>query len=180
MIVIVDIFKEIVSKVSQELTPEFAALDGLITGVHYLHGHPLEVVDTLTQRDQTKEFRYQKYPLIALFQDFPETVISNPEPLLEATLNIVIAKSTQAEYTSTKRYDVNLKPFLYPVYKELLRQIHKHPQVLSYGTDRIQHTKYDRVFWGRQGLYGNEGNIGNDKLDAIEIQNLKLKFKRKC
>lgn len=180
MIVIVDIFKEIVAKVSEALTPEFQKLDANISGVHYLHGHPLEIVDTLTQRDQTKAYKFKKYPLVALFQDFPETVTADDNPLREATLNLIIAKSTISEYTSGQRYEVNLKPFLYPIYTELLKQISLHPQILSYAPERLPHTKIDRLFWGRQAVYGNEGNIGNDKLDALEIQNLKLKFKSIC
>jgi len=45
------------------------------------------------------------------------------------------------------------------------------------GFGLVPHDKIDRLFWGRSGLYGNEGNIFNDHLDAIEIQNLSLSLR---
>ena len=42
------------------------------------------------------------------------------------------------------------------------------------GTDGIEHTKIDRLFWGKEGLYANEGNIFEDFLDCIEIRDLEL------
>src|SRR5699024_10136423 len=178
---IVDLFGDIVSKVSNALVNDFQALDSHISGVHYQHGHILEIVDLLTQKDQSQTYKYDKYPLVALLQDFPERITVDSNRFVEANLNILIVKSTLEEYTADKRYDENFKPFLYPIYNELLKQINKSAYTLTYSPYRIRHTKIDRLFWGRQGRYGNTANIANDKLDAIEIQNLNLKFIReKC
>lgn len=178
---IVELFGEIVSKVSNRLTDDLKTKDPDITGVHYDHGHILEIINTVTQKDASQKYKFDKYPLVALLQDFPERTTSNSAEYVEATLNVLIVKSTMQEYKARKRYEFNFNPFLYPIYRELLWQISKSGFILNYAPNRISHTKIDRVFWGAQGRYGNTASIGNDFLDAIEIQNLNLKFIReKC
>lgn len=175
---IVDLFGEVVNKVNDNLVSDLKEKDELITGVHYMHGHILEIINILTQKDQSEEYRFKKYPLVALLQDFEER---QTYEYVEANLNVLIIKGTMEDYTAGQRYDFNFRPFLYPIYQELLKQLSKTGYILSYAPQRIHHTKIDRVFWGAQGRYGNTANIGNDFLDAIEIKNLKLKFiKEKC
>lgn len=174
-IYIVDLFDEIVSKVSAILTPSLQALDSNITGVHYDYGHPKEIIESLMQKDKSNTFMFQKYPLVALFQDFPERITNTVGAPNEVTLHLIIANSTKQTFKSNERYSRNFKPFLYPIYNELMKQISNSKHILNYGADNIQHTKIDRLFWGKEGLYGNEGNIFNDFLDIIEIRDLKFK-----
>lgn len=168
---IVDYIGQICEKVSAKLTPEFYAIDSGITGVHYIHGHPKEIIETLAQRDKSETFMFHKYPLISLFQDFPEKVINDYS--VEVSLNIVICKSTLPEYKAKERYEKNFYPFLYPIYSELINQIKRHPNTTKYFSD---YTKIDRLFWGRSGLYGNTANKFNDHLDALELVNLKIQI----
>ena len=177
--IIVDEFKDIVEKVSAKLTPAFKALDANITNVHYDHGHPSEIIETLKQKDDTVKFRFDKYPLIALFQDFPEAVKPVTGIRAEVTLNLIIARPTLPEYKAAERYEMNFRPYLYPAYFELLEQIHKSKAFMTKGPDLIEHVKIDRLYWGREGLFRNQGNIFNDWLDCIEIKNLKLKVNTK-
>lgn len=178
---IVEIFGDIVDNVSCKLTDRFKSLDPHITGVHYQHGHIIEIVDKLAQKDQSRTHKYKKYPLIALLQDFREVITRDANVYREVNLNILIVKSTLEVYSAKDRYEKNFKPFLYPIYYELLKELSSSRYILNYSPNRISHTKIDRLFWGKQGAYGNTANIANDKLDAIEIQNLNLKFNReKC
>lgn len=176
---IVDIFGSVVEAVSTALTPTLKEYDSAITGVHYLHGHPVEIIETLTQRDKSTKFQFDKYPLVALFQDFPENHNGQLGIDNEATLHIVIAYSSLATYKSPERYAKKFKPVLYPIYLELLKQIVLSSKFLNYGIQTLQHTKIDRLFWGKEGLYGNTGNTFNDMLDCIEIRDLKLKVNLK-
>lgn len=171
---IVDIMKDIVSKVSAKLTPEFKLIDEFITAVHYMHGHPKEIIETLAQKDKSDTLLFDKYPLIALFQDFPERYNNMVEAPNELTLHIIIARATRPEYKAAERYDNNFRPFLYPIYMELMKQIFVSGKFLLTSSDNIRHTKIDRLYWGREGLYGNEANIFNDFVDVIEIRDLKL------
>lgn len=174
-IFIVDEVGKVVANVSAKLTPVFQALDPGIQGVHYLHGHPLEIIDTLRQRDRSKNFKFKKYPLVALFQDFSEVRPGIPGIAYRLRLHLIIAKATKPEYKSDERYTYNFKPYLYPIYQHFLVELDKHKLFMNYpGTDGIEHTKIDRLFWGREGLYANEANIFEDFLDCIEIRDLEL------
>lgn len=166
---VVDYIEEVAAKVSSKLTAEFQSIDSAITGVHYLHGHPKEIIETLAQRDKSERFMFDKYPLIALFQDFPEKVINNYS--IEVNLNIVFCKSTLPEYKADERYNKNFYPFLYPMYEEFMKALSKHPNTAKYHSE---YTKIDRLFWGKTGLYGNTANAFNDHLDALELVNLKI------
>jgi len=165
MIYVVDVIGDICKKVSEKLKFE----------IHYQHGHPVEIIETLQQREDSTTLRFKKYPAIFLFQDFTETmgelgIASN------AKLHILIVAATDRDYKASQRYEKNFKPTLYPIYFELLNQIFKSGKVMVSSANKIIHTKMDRLFWGRNGLYKNDANVFNDYLDAIEITDLQLKF----
>lgn len=178
-IYVVDLMRDVVANVSDALTASLQQIDPKITGVHYEHGHPKEIIQKLNEKNKVDAFKFKRFPLVALFQDFPEQRMTEPGLEYEVTLHMIIARVTDANYDATKRYDENFKPFLYPIYFELLKKIH----ALSFGLWKpfqtnspgsIRHTKIDRLYWGREGMYGNEGHIMNDKIDCIEIRDLKL------
>jgi hypothetical protein len=173
MIVVVDIIAEVVAEVSARLLPAFSTLDGNITGVHYLHGHPREILETLAQKDKSENFKFDKYPLICLFQDFVEKDLGEH---IQPSLNIVFCKSTVATYKASERYEKNFKPYLYPMYEAFMQALKTHRNFEGYEAKEL--TKIDRLFWGRVGVGGNEKNMFNDKLDAIEIIHLKTNFKK--
>lgn len=168
---VTDYFEQVVRKTSQKLLGDLQAFDSGITGVHYEHGHPVEIIETLMQKDRSQTLIFNKYPLVALFQDFPEKWLN--EYQMEATVNIIICNSTVNTLKAKERYDRNFIPVLYPIYDELISQIEKHPNTIGYSPN---HTKVDRLYWGRNGLYGNKANTFNDYLDAVELLNFKINF----
>ncbi len=174
----IDVFSDIVTDVRND-TDKPAALD--TDEPFYMHGHPLEIINILAQKDNHATHKFNKYPLIALFQDFTETMGENQSVQSTADLNIVIATNTSPDYSADERYDNTFRTVLYPLYDLLLEHIDGSGW-FSNGVGLVPHDKIDRLFWGRQGLYGNEANIFNDWLDAIEIQNLSLSLllKQKC
>lgn len=147
--------------------------------INYLHGHPKEILNTLSEQGKSKSLKYKKYPLVALFQDFGEEMGETVGAYASTSLNLVICTSTEAHYTSGQRYEKNFKPVLYPIYEEFLKQLHASKAFDTLSAAKIRHRKTDRLFWGRNGLYGNDGNIFNDRIDAIEIENLNLKVNLK-
>lgn len=165
--VVVDLFSAIVAKVATELK----------SPVHYMYGHPLEVVNTLQRKTKHPTGKHQKFPLIVLFQDFEERKGENQSTASEVRLNLVIATNTKADYVSSQRYEVTFKPILIPIYDLLMDEIVKSLYFNDISFGLVPHTKTDRVYWGKQGLYGNEGNIFQDRIDAIEITELNLKIK---
>jgi hypothetical protein len=143
-------------------------------GPYYLFGHPLDIVNVLAEKNKGGIYQYQKYPLIALFQDFEEDIINEGT---QASLNIIIANRTKPTYHADERYKLNFEPVLYPILEQFERalQVSRHVALAS-----VDYNKTDRLYWGKNGLYGNTGNIFNDHIDAIEINNLQLTFKNIC
>ncbi|KAF0193984.1 MAG: Uncharacterized protein FD166_3610 [Bacteroidetes bacterium] len=144
--------------------------------VNYLHGHPKEITATLTEMTRNPTASAQKYPLIALFQDFEEDLSGD---FLKVKLQMIIAVMTKNTLSAPDRYAVSFRPFLYPIYGELIKVISRSGYFNESTEKQVKHIKVDRLFWGRNGLYGNEGNIFNDYIDCIEIKDLRLNVKLK-
>lgn len=186
---IVDIFRDVVAAtqnavISKKNEPVKTLLQSLqeydtnITGIHYQHGHPLEIIETLEQQTQGTTQKFKRFPLVALFQDFPEEKGRSGFDS-ETTLHILICYGTKNTYKATQRYEKTFKPVLYPIYLELLEQIRLDSRFNVVNTSLIEHTKIDRLYWGRETDSGNKANKFNDLLDCIELKNLKLKLDRK-
>lgn len=173
-IFIQDVLEPIVAKVSEKLLPKLKVFDKNITAVHYDYGHPLEIIETLSQKSGPDLYIYQKYPLVALFLDADLRRGRKPGVYGEYTLHMAIIRGTDPNYKAKQRDDYNFKPVLMPIYLEFMKQIQYSGLFLSGG--QISHDPINRYYWGKQGLYGNDGNIFNDHVDCIEIKNLKLEL----
>ena len=136
----------------------------------YLYGHPLEIFNILAEKSKSETFKYSKYPLIALFQDFEEKV--NVAETIVENITLVIMMQTSKTYKAPNRYTNTFTPTLQPLYELLIKHIKRSKYVTS---EDYQHTKIDRLYWGKSDEFGNGGNIGNDALDAIVISGLNLK-----
>lgn len=165
MIAFVDTFGDIVTEVS-------TAYSGT---VYYEHGHPLDIVNTLAQKTKSSTYKNKKYPLIALFQDFRE-ISESDNNFLIPEITVIIATQTNRNYTAAERYD-NTFPTLYTIMDLLVSKLNTNMKTSWYKWD---YEKWDRVFWGRQGLYGSEGNIFNDYIDAIEMRIKNIKTLKTC
>ena len=178
-IYIQDVFSEIVAKVNTEMLPALEALNLAkgynLTGVHYQYGTGLEIIETLSQMSQN-DSEMDKYPLICLFLDVNETFGTEAGVYSEIpTLRMAIINSTDMNFKAYQRDDENFKPILTPIYQCLLRRMHTEGAFMFNGLG-FEHDAKRNYFWGREGLYGKEGSIFNDRLDAIEItfRNLKI------
>lgn len=148
------------------------------TAINFLHGHPLEIIKVLNSYNEDPVLKNKKYPLFALFQDFREKMNPAIGVYAEVSLNCIIANFTENTLLAPERYEKNFNPTLYPIYKAFLEELSRSGYFLGY-KDGIKHDKFDRLYWGRDGLYGKEGNIFSDFIDAIEIQNLTLLIDQK-
>jgi hypothetical protein len=146
--------------------------------VHYEHGHPLEIINTLRGMGKTPAYDPLKYPLIALFQDIDEKKGTGTQFESEVSVNIIIAMLTDPNRVASQRLSCNYIPVLYPLYVLLMESIAKSGYFYCYSISDLPHTKTDRMYWGKKGLYGSDGNIFGDYIDAIEIQNLQLTIKK--
>jgi len=171
---IVDVFAEIVADVESELLSTLQAFQPKIRAINYQHGHPREIIETLVQYDEHPEKRFEKYPLVMLIQDFPETMGKSGGYYSEVSLRLVIAHTTKPDYKADQRYTNTFNPILYKIYGELITQLTESRYFVIPDETLIEHTKKDRLYWGRESLNGDSSSETCDYVDAIEITNLKL------
>lgn len=172
----VDIFADIVTKMNNDLLAQFQVLDPMITRINYLHGHPLEIIETLIQATQSKTGRYAKYPLVFLVEDIEERRggdVSNYR-YAELNLTIYLIQQSKQSYKAPERYQHVFEPYLLPMYGSLLNNLAFSPYLEVPDVNAIEHTKINRLFWGREELGGNRENKLGDFVDAIEVKNLRL------
>lgn len=171
------------------LTQHIQNANPSIVQIHYMYGHPLELIENLKERSKDpgrvdKDLpksnwggKWDMWPVVMLFTDFPEVYTKKPISYKqEVTLQVVMAMFTEKLWKAEERMDKNFKPILYPMYEQFLTQLDKSAHFVVQSSKQIPHTKWDRLYWGKSGLYGNVGNTFNDAIDAIEIQNLVLKI----
>jgi len=161
-------FVDIIKDIADKAIAEFGS-------GYYLYGHPLEIFNILSEKSKSETFKYSKYPLIALYQDFEEKTDVNTTTVENITL--VIMTETSKTYTAPNRYTNTFTPTLQPLYEALIKHIKRSRYVSS---DLYEHTKIDRLYWGKEDEFGNSGNIGNDALDAIVISGLNLRIIKQC
>lgn len=169
-----------VHEIIKAMAPQAIKLaDGTVVPVYFKHDSILAIAKELSEMDQSS-LKFKKYPLVALVHDFDENM--NTDLVTHSRLpdlNILIANNTERDYDSDMRYERNYKPILYPIYTQFIRNIEK-SGMFAIRANGVPHTKSDRLFWGRYGLYGREGNIFNDYLDVLEIKNLNLSLIKNC
>jgi len=143
---------------------------------YYLYGHPIELFNTLAEKDGNDTFKYQKYPLIFLWLDIDEDV--NDYRTIEEDIMIVIVTSTEQNYKALNRTENIFIPILHPLYDDLMKYIKRSMYVTSNeeSDNKYHHKKKDKYYWGKEDVFGNMGNIGNDFLDAVVISGLNLEL----
>ena len=159
----VDIFEDIVTNVRLKY-------DDDAVEPYYMYGHPLEIFNILSEKSKSETYKYSKYPLIALFQDFEEK--NDKSSRVVEKITIAIMTETDPNFIAPSRYDSTFKPVLQPIYELLKTEIENNKFVTN--DDMYSHTKIDRLYWGKEDTFGNSAGIGNDKLDAIVITGLTL------
>jgi hypothetical protein len=153
-------------------------VDNLTSIPYYIYGTRMEIMKRLTEMDKDEVRMFKKYPLIALGMDIPERVVDG---VLEFNLNIAFLNLTDKNYPVKDRYTNIFKPILYPMYKQFKEQFSNVGLFMWSGDQESPpHQKFDRPYWGTQGISGNTANILNDPLDAIELVNFTFRQEIKC
>ncbi len=149
---------------------------------YYDHGHLEEMTQKLKEKDASDTYRYQKYPLIVLIEDIPESITTDlPESVYsEVNCNVLIFNFSQREWDAPERYSENIEPVLMPLYVDFMNQI-VDSNLFDIDLDEvIPHNPIKRLAWGKESLYGNDGDITDDHIDAIDIENMVLRMKYNC
>lgn len=168
---VVDVISDVIDLIRAEYDSE-----GL-EKPYYLHGHPMEIVNTLKERTNSgSELKFKKYPLIVLLEDFeddgPSGVFAN-----RAKVDILFIMNTSQSYKAADRYEHSFDDVLTPLYNLFVKHI-KRKTGIHIDHQKLNGNIINHLYWGKKGLYGNEGNIFNDYIDALEIKGLELKIYR--
>lgn len=167
---IVEEMAAVIAKVNTALT---AASFGT-TPIYYMYGHPMEINNRLVELSNSPTEANKKFPLVILFTDI--TIDRSLVGFYGSTqLRMLIANFTLPEYISEQRTDINFKPILHPIKKELINQIERHGQ-FTYENE-LSYKETDMYYYGSQ---INNQNVFNDRIDAIELRDIKLNIKNKC
>lgn len=177
-IFIVDIIGEVVTATEAIVFTTIKANEAAILqaespmlNIRYQYGHYNELIETLSQEDQSQEERFNKYPRVWLRTDFRERRGQQQGIYAEVFLNIVLMHHSSRVYKSVERKVNVFEPVLYPIYYEFLNQLYKHPLIHVMSDEMVSHDKYDKYYLGNT----QQGKT-NDFVDAIEIDNLQLKI----
>lgn len=169
-------FEIVVQATQTNILSYLKTVDSSIQRVHFQYGHPKMVIDALKSLATPQANQFLKYPLIAVFEDFPERSVI--EGLDIITPKIIIAWKTQAHYTREQRDTLNFKPILNPLTDEFVLQLRRSPY-FSTNYKKVGE-RIARPFWGKEGLYGNEGNVFDDMLDCIELRGFELTIRHQA
>lgn len=161
-----DIFKELVERVNEALQAYETPIEVL-----YNDGIYSQVSSDLYKGDQPID-----KPLIWLVMPYTEdTKNKRPGCYCKFTGQIIIAMGTSADYTNDERKELIFKPYLVPVFKELLKQISLTGQFGSPDEDEIEYRRRDWGYWGGgEAHLANTDNLFKHKVDAIQINGLSL------
>lgn len=149
---------------------------------YYDYGSAIEVVNRLKRKSNNPDLESERYPLIwFLINDNIKEVVQPvglQNPRIVQNVTIIICTNSKQDFSSAERYQNTIIPTLRPLYESFMFNLRK--SNLFKSNNNYTHNYYENLFWGRDGLYGHSGNITNDKLDAIIIDDLDLRIVETC
>lgn len=140
-----------------------------IVAPFFFNGRRKEIVNKVS--DLEKHNTPKTFPLIALNGDYQYI---RRGKLIDYKLNLLIAVSTKAEYSTEEREENNYIPVLYPLYESFLDCFNKVGLFMWDTTEDAvvpPHQPVNRYYYGTNNSDGNIKNMFNEPVDAIELVN---------
>lgn len=144
-----------------------------IPPINFQPGRSVQILKSLTDIDNSINYKGDKYPLIAMILPVPEKRGISAVYYAKVVIpRIVFAQIVSWDGTEPilDRYlpTAPLKTVLYPMYYEFLKRVAWHYNIVGGDPNMFEHTKLDNP--GTQPV----GQGTNDYIDSIEILNLEL------
>lgn len=171
--VAVDKIGEVVASM-RNLSAADAAKFGITAGLespYYFYGHPIDMNRQMMDRDKARATMNKVYPAVALRLPIQEEISGG---MVKYTMNIAIFAETDLELSAPERYEQVIKPVLIPLYELFLDRLKKGGFTWEGNQKYPPHTKIDRPHHGVEETQGNRAYVFSNKLDAIELVNLKI------
>lgn len=138
--------------------------------LYFMQGNVVEVNTRLQSMTNSGQHKGKKFPLVVLFRDIKERITIDG---IEFNCKVGIFTLTQPTYTADEREEKTFIPILRPIFEELLNQFSVSKAFGQPTVKDMEIDKWDCFFYGS--VQGNKNQF-NDKVDAIEISNIKLKL----
>lgn len=165
-VIVFDIFKSVVSKMKVYNSAK------QLVEINFQSGRTNQILKTLNDFDESISKRNKKYPLIAVFIPFVETMSESGFYSNLKISKISISALSNGTSDMEKRFSSTgtFKSTLYPCYYEFMRQLSFNKNVIEQDYSIIRHKKID-----------NPGVIpisqgSTDYIDSIDIFDLELKL----
>lgn len=140
--------------------------------LNYQYGYHTELKETLAAYNKTATYAAKKFPLIWLAQPFTITRDSFAYFGTATNLEIFIINESKQDKKATERMTDNFKAVIYPIYRELIKQLAKSKVFQESTVAEIEHKLTDRYYWGE-----DQKKILYDVFDCSHISGLKLTIK---
>ena len=186
---IVDIFSDVVAKVSEGLritvptgyNPDtFTEIE--CPEVAYVFGNGRYFKDDLDDKSKAEITSVRKFPVVCLFAPIKEKR-NQEDPLKHqyyttARVSLLIACSSVKEWSNEQRKVHSFENILRPIYTRLM-EVLANDRRLDWGYGcKIPHEYSENYSYGRYGAYiDTDGHMVSEPIDAINIVNLQLKIK---
>lgn len=140
--------------------------------LNYQYGTIEELNQTLQSWSETATFNAYKFPLVFILQPFKITRgFENYFGRLTG-LRLFIINKTEADYKAKDRMTNNFKPVIYPIYREMLRQIDlsvPFTGTKGQGVQNIPHSVIDMYYWNEMSQ-----RFLNDIVDTMVVDEMQL------
>jgi len=130
---------------------------------YYEYGHPLEIVNTLMEKDSNSVWKLKKYPAIFLFHDFEEDRTKFES---KCKIKIIIVTDTKPGWKAKDRYTNVFNPKLLPLAEQFLYYMQRSSDLRFLGDYKLK----IYPFWGSEA----DKNVANDYADAIQLSEMEI------
>lgn len=178
IVVAVDLIGEVVASM-RNLSAKDAAKFGITAGLespYYFYGHPMDINRQMIDIDKELSTKGKVYPAVALRLPTKEEMGSG---MTHYNMNVAIFAETDLNWSAPERYANVIKPTLMPLYLLFIDRLKKRGFTWSGNQDMPPHTKTDKPHHGVEETQGNKAYIFANKLDAIELENLRINITTK-
>ena len=130
------------------------------------------IISKLKEWSKSRTMRTQKYPLMAILENYPEKESAS---FIDVTLQVALINDSRNNFNNDDR-NARIMEQLQPVYESLLDSLRKNPAIFPGYS--FEHEKVTRLDIGRNSLLSDDA-ASPDYIDAIELRNLQLKIHKK-
>ena len=178
---IVDIFKDVVAEVSNDLTIFYTDRKENVVEIknpklNYIFGNGQYIKDELDAYSKSEDASSGKFPLVALFCPIKETKDSR-EYYSKDEVSLLIACSSTKDWSNEHRKVTSFQNILRPIYKRL-KDVLLEDDRFDWGYEYIvKHNYLENYSYGRYGAYTESGEAVSEFIDAINISSMELTIK---